>query len=164
MSQIYLSIGSNKGNRYSYIKESLDMIRKDVGDIELISKIYETKAWGFESDDFLNLCILVRSKLSPDELLVNLKYIENKIGRKFYSHKIKAREIDIDILFYSTKIINKKGLIIPHPRLEIRNFVLVPLNDIASSFNHPILNKSIKQLLEVSTDNDLPKKTLLNLS
>ena len=109
MSQIYLSIGSNKGNRYSYIKESLDMIRKDVGDIELISKIYETKAWGFESDDFLNLCILVRSKLSPDELLVNLKYIENKIGRKFYSHKIKAREIDIDILFYSTKIINKKG-------------------------------------------------------
>ena len=96
--------------------------------------------------------------------MVNLKYIENKIGRKFYSHKIKAREIDIDILFYSTKIINKKGLIIPHPRLEIRNFVLVPLNDIASSFNHPILNKSIKQLLEVSTDNDLPKKTLLNLS
>ena len=108
MSQIYLSIGSNKGNRYSYIKESLEMIRKDVGDIELISKIYETKAWGFESDDFLNLCILVRSKLSPDELLINLKYIENKIGRKFYSHKIKAREIDIDILFYSTKIINKK--------------------------------------------------------
>ena len=164
MSKIYLSIGSNKGNRYSFIKEALELIRKDIGDVILISKIYETKSWGFDSEDFLNLCILIKSELTPRELLNNLKSIETIIGRKRDYKKIQAREIDIDIIFYSNKVVNQKELIIPHPRLELRNFVLVPLNDIASDIIHPILSKSVKELLEISDDKDIPVESLLNFS
>ena len=159
MSKIYLSIGSNKGNRYSQIKEALKLIREDLGEIISISKIYETKSWGFESEKFLNLCIAIKSELSPDKLLFSINSIEEKIGRKRDSKKVNAREIDIDIIFYSNKIVNQEELIIPHPRLELRNFVLVPLSEIASDFVHPILLKSVKELLECSNDDNIPIKT-----
>ena len=163
MSKIYLSIGSNKGNRYSQIKEALKLIREDLGEIISISKIYETKSWGFESENFLNLCIAIKSELSPDKLLFSINSIEEKIGRKRDSKKVNAREIDIDIIFYSNKIVNQEELIIPHPRLELRNFVLVPLSEIASDFVHPILLKSVKELLECSNDDDIPIKTSLSI-
>ena len=82
MRKIYLSIGSNKGNRYSFIKEALRLIHKDIGEVILISKIYETKSWGFHSDDFLNLCILIKSKLIPTKLISKLKKIEESVGRE----------------------------------------------------------------------------------
>jgi len=163
MSKIYLSIGSNKGNRYSQIKEALKLIREDLGEIISISKIYETKSWGFESEKFLNLCIAIKSELSPDKLLFSINSIEEKIGRKRDSKKVNAREIDIDIIFYSNKIVNQEELIIPHPRLELRNFVLVPLSEIASDFVHPILLKSVKELLEYSNDDNIPIKTSLTI-
>ena len=164
MRKIYLSIGSNKGNRYSFIKEALKLIQIDIGAVLINSKIYETKSWGFDSDDFLNLCILVESRLTPTELLQTLRNIENKIGRIRDSNKMVAREIDIDILFYSDKIINEKDLIIPHPRLHLRNFVLFPLNDIAGDFIHPGLLKSVNELLEKCEDIDTPKETSLRFS
>ena len=74
MRKIYLSIGSNKGNRYSFIKEALRLIRKDIGKVILMSKIYETKSWGFHSDDFLNICIMIKSELLPAELLNKLSH------------------------------------------------------------------------------------------
>ena len=163
MRKIYLSIGSNKGNRYSFIKEALRLIRKDIGKVILMSKIYETKSWGFHSDDFLNICIMIKSELLPAELLNKLKNIEDRIGRIRNSTKILAREIDIDILFYSDKIVDYKDLIIPHPRLHLRNFVLYPLNDIASEFIHPILLKPINELLEECEDDDSPKESSLSL-
>ena len=164
MRKIYLSIGSNKGNRYSFIKEALRLIQKDIGEVILISKIYETKSWGFQSDDFLNLCILIKSELIPAELIIKLKNLEERIGRERNNEKIEAREIDIDILFYSDKIVNQKDLIIPHQRLHLRNFVLYPLNDIAADFIHPILLKSVNELLNECEDNDTPKESLLGLS
>ena len=164
MRKIYLSIGSNKGNRYSFIKEALRLIQKDIGEVILKSKIYETKSWGFQSDDFLNLCILIKSELIPAELIIKLKNLEEKIGRERNNEKIEAREIDIDILFYSDEIINQKDLIIPHQRLHLRNFVLHPLNDIAADFIHPILLKSVNELLDECEDNDTPKESLLGLS
>ena len=163
MRKIYLSIGSNKGNRYSFIKEALRLIRKDIGKVILMSKIYETKSWGFHSDDFLNICIMIKSELLPAELLNKLKNIEDRIGRIRNSTKILAREIDIDILFYSGKIVDYKDLIIPHPRLHLRNFVLYPLNDIASDFIHPILLKPINELLEECEDDDSPIESSLSL-
>ena len=163
MSKIYLSIGSNKGNRYSQIKEALKLIREDLGEIISISKIYETKSWGFESEKFLNLCIAIKSELSPDKLLFSINSIEKKIGRKRDSKKVNAREIDIDIIFYSNKIVNQEELIIPHPKLQLRNFVLVPLSEIASDFVHPILLKSVKELLECSNDDNIPIKTSLTI-
>ena len=164
MRKIYLSIGSNKGNRYSFIKEALRLIQKDIGEVILISKIYETKSLGFQSDDFLNLCILIKSELIPAELIIKLKNLEEKIGRERNNEKIQAREIDIDILFYSDEIVNQKDLIIPHQRLHLRNFVLYPLNDIAADFIHPILLKSVNELLDECEDNDTPKESLLGLS
>jgi len=164
MRKIYLSIGSNKGNRYSFIKEALRLIRKDIGKVILMSKIYETKSWGFQSDDFLNICIMIKSELLPSELLNKLKNIEYRLGRIRNSTKILAREIDIDILFYSDKIVNYENLIIPHPRLHLRNFVLYPLHDIASDFIHPILLKPINELLEECEDNDSPIESSLSLS
>ena len=164
MSKIYLSIGSNKGNRYTQIKEALNLIREDIGGITSISKIYETKSWGFESENFLNLCIAINSKLSPDKLLFSINSIEKKIGRKRDSQKMKAREIDIDIIFYSNRIVNQKDLIIPHPSLELRNFVLVPLNNIASDFIHPILSISVKELLECSNDEHIPLESSWSIS
>ncbi len=164
MRKIYLSIGSNKGNRYSFIKEALRLIQKDIGEVILISKIYETKSWGFQSDDFLNLCILIKSELIPAELIIKLKNLEERIGRERNNEKIEAREIDIDILFYSDEIVNQKDLIIPHQRLHLRNFVLYPLNDIAADFIHPILLKSVNELLDECEDNDTPKESLLGLS
>ena len=163
MRKIYLSIGSNKGNRYSFIKEALRLIRKDMGKVILMSKIYETKSWGFQSDDFLNICIMIKSELLPAELLNKLKNIEDRIGRIRNSTKILAREIDIDILFYSDKILDHKDLIIPHPRLHLRNFVLYPLNDIAIDFIHPILLIHIIELLDECEDDDSPKESSLNL-
>ena len=164
MRKIYLSIGSNKGNRYSFIKEALRLIQKDIGEVILISKIYETKSWGFQSDDFLNLCILIKSELIPAELIIKLKNLEERIGRERNNEKIEAREIDIDILFYSDEIVNQKDLIIPHQRLHLRNFVLYPLNDIAADFIHPILLKSVNELLNECKDNDTPKESLFGLS
>ena len=163
MRKIYLSIGSNKGNRYSFIKEALRLIQKDIGEVILISKIYETKSWGFQSDDFLNLCILIKSELIPAELISKLKNLEERIGRKKNTDKIEAREIDIDILFYSDKIVKQKDLIIPHPRLYLRNFVLYPLNDIAADFIHPILLKSVNELLKECEDDETPVESSLSL-
>ena len=163
MRKIYLSIGSNKGNRYSFIKEALRLIQKDIGEVILISKIYETKSLGFQSDDFLNLCILIKSELIPAELIIKLKNLEEKIGRERNNEKIEAREIDIDILFYSDEIVNQKDLIIPHQRLHLRNFVLYPLNDIAADFIHPILLKSVNELLKECEDDETPKESLLSI-
>ena len=163
MRKIYLSIGSNKGNRYSFIKEALRLIQKDIGEVILISKIYETKSWGFQSDDFLNLCILIKSKLIPTKLISKLKKIEESVGRERNNDKIEAREIDIDILFYSDEIVNKKDLIIPHQRLHLRNFVLYPLNDIATDFIHPILLKSVNELLKECEDDETPVESSLSL-
>ena len=96
--------------------------------------------------------------------LNKLKNIEDRLGRIRNSTKILAREIDIDILFYSDKIVNYENLIIPHPRLHLRNFVLYPLHDIASDFIHPILLKPINELLEECEDNDSPIESSLSLS
>ena len=164
MRKIYLSIGSNKGNRYSFIKEALELIQKDIGHVTLKSKIYETKSWGFCSDDFLNICLMIKSELIPAELLKKTQNVEEIIGRKRNSSEISAREIDIDILFYSDEIVDQKDLIIPHPRLHLRNFVLYPLNDIASDFIHPILKKPINELLEECEDNDTPVESSLKFS
>ena len=163
MRKIYLSIGSNKGNRYSFIKEALRLIQKDIGEVILISKIYDTKSWGFQSDDFLNLCILIKSELIPAELIIKLKNLEERIGRERNNEKIEAREIDIDILFYSDEIVNQKDLIIPHQRIHLRNFVLYPLNDIAADFIHPILLKSVNELLKECEDDETPVESSLSL-
>ena len=149
---IYLHTGSNLYNR----KENLERARQNIGlligDIQQVSNLYETAAWGIEQQpDFLNQVIVVNSTLSPLEILNQIQFIENKLGRV---KKIKwgERIIDIDILFYNRLIYRHPDLTIPHPEIQNRNFVLVPLAEIAPKFTHPVSNLTVEELLQRCPD------------
>lgn len=158
MSKVYFSIGSNKGNRSQLINEAIDKIDIYIGRVELKSSIYETQSWGFKSNNFYNVCLLIESSLSVESIFNKILKIEKDMGRLKSGNKYSDRCIDIDILFVENIIVNSKNLIIPHPRLHLRKFVLTPMLDIAPDLIHPILNKSIKQLELECDDNDQPKK------
>lgn len=158
MSKVYFSIGSNKGNRSQLINEAIDKIDISIGRVELKSSIYETQSWGFKSNNFYNVCLLIESSLSVESIFNKILKIEKDMGRLKSGNKYSDRCIDIDILFVEEIIVNNKNLIIPHPRLHLRKFVLTPMLDIAPDLIHPILNKSIKQLELECDDNDQPKK------
>lgn len=145
---VYIALGSNKGNKLQYLQSAVDAIFKTVGGVKRISKVYETPALGFDGDDFYNTCIKVETELKPKKLLKTLKDIEKVLGRSNKkSDKYESREIDLDILFYGDEMIEEKALVIPHPELHKRKFVLKPLQDIAKDFQHPELNKSVEDLL-----------------
>ena len=158
MSKVYFSIGSNKGNRSALINKAIDEIEKKIGTIISRSSIYQTKSWGFDSNDFYNLCLLVETDIKPKSLLKDLKKVEKLMGREDIDGSYSDRFIDIDILFYDKIIIDLKDLKIPHPKIEIRKFVLVPMSEISDDYVHPILNKTIKQLDSECDDQDIPVK------
>ena len=160
MSKVYLSIGSNKGNRSVLINKAIDEIEKKVGIIISRSSIYESKSWGFDSNDFYNLCLLIDTDIKPKSLLINLKKIEKSMGREDIDGSYSDRFIDIDILFYDNIIIDSEDLKIPHPKIEIRKFVLVPMLEIADDYVHPILNKTIRQLDNECDDQGIPLKII----
>lgn len=147
MDEVYLGIGTNLGNRKLNIENAVKKL-KNISQIELLHKSsnYNTSpvAPG-EQPDYLNSAVKIRTSLSPKGLLRTVKDIERKIGRK-EKPPWTPRIIDIDILFYDKEIINTKVLKIPHPLLHKRNFVLKPLMEIASEFEHPKLKKSIREL------------------
>ncbi|MDG1888912.1 MAG: 2-amino-4-hydroxy-6-hydroxymethyldihydropteridine diphosphokinase [Flavobacteriaceae bacterium] len=158
MSKVYFSIGSNKGNRSGLINEAIDKIDIAIGRVELKSNIYETKSWGFNSNNFYNICLLIESSISPDLILNKILIIEKEMGRLKTGDQYNDRCVDIDILFVDDIIVNSKNLIIPHPRIQLRKFVLTPMLDLAPDLIHPILNKSIRQLELECDDNDQPIK------
>ena len=158
MSKVYFSIGSNKGNRSGLINEAIDNIDLIIGKVILKSSIYETKSWGFNSNNFYNICLLVESKLSPELILNKTLTIEKEMGRLKKTDQYSDRFIDIDILFFDNLIINSKSLEIPHPRIQLRKFVLTPMLELTPDLIHPILKKSIRQLEIECVDKDQPKK------
>ena len=160
MSKVYLSIGSNKGNRSVLINKAIDEIEKKVGIIISRSSIYQSKSWGFDSNDFYNLCLLIDTDIMPKSLLINLKRIEKSMGREDVDGSYSDRLIDIDILFYDNITTDSEDLKIPHPKIEIRKFVLVPMLEIADDYVHPILNKTIKELNNDCSDQDIPLKII----
>jgi len=160
MSKVYLSIGSNKGNRSVLINKAIDEIEKKVGIIISRSSIYQSKSWGFDSNDFYNLCLLIDTDIMPKSLLINLKKIEKSMGREDIDGSYSDRFIDIDILFYDNITTDSEDLKIPHPKIEIRKFVLVPMLEIADDYVHPILNKTIKELYNDCSDKDIPLKII----
>jgi len=160
MSKVYLSIGSNKGNRSLLINKAIDEIEKKVGIIISRSSIYQSKSWGFDSNDFYNLCLLIDTDIMPKSLLINLKKIEKSMGREDVDGSYSDRLIDIDILFYDNITTDSEDLKIPHPKIEIRKFVLVPMLEIADDYVHPILNKTIKELYNDCSDQDIPLKII----
>ena len=158
MSKVYFSIGSNKGNRSGLINEAIDKIDIIIGKVVLKSSIYETKSWGFNSNNFYNICILLESTLTPELILNKILTIEKDMGRLKTADQYSDRFIDIDILFFDNMIVNSKSLEIPHPRIQLRKFVLTPMLELTPDLIHPILNKSIRQLELECVDKDQPVK------
>ncbi len=138
---VYLGLGSNQGNRLENINNALDGLRKEFGKPKLVSSIYESTAWGFESPDlFLNLVASYNIRVNPDEALDICLSIEKKLGRKERTgSSYESRIIDIDILFFGDLIINQNNLKIPHPLIKKRLFVLEPLIEIC--LDETILNE-----------------------
>jgi 2-amino-4-hydroxy-6-hydroxymethyldihydropteridine diphosphokinase len=157
--RIHIGIGSNVGDRFSYLQLALESIHYKVGSVIKISFCYETPAMGFEGNAFINACIEVRTCFSAELVLSKLLQIEEQHGRKrFDDGQYHARTIDLDILLFDNKIIKSDILSVPHPRLEQRLFVLQPLIDIAPDLIHPIQKKSISTLLNHCEDQSPIKK------
>ncbi|MCD2257597.1 2-amino-4-hydroxy-6-hydroxymethyldihydropteridine diphosphokinase [Psychroserpens luteolus] len=145
---VYIALGSNKGDRLKYLQDAVNLIFTEIGKVNSIAKVYNTPAFGFEGDDFLNTCIAIQTSFSSEAILEKLQLIEKKLGRdNRQSTTYESRTIDLDILFFNAEIINNNELIVPHPELQNRQFVLQPLKDIASKFEHPLLKKTTEELL-----------------
>ncbi len=155
MNSVYLLLGGNIGNVAANFEKAKELIGKHIGIIRDSSPVYCSEPWGFESKNmFYNQAILVETGLMPEELLSAVLFIESKIGRKRKKNVTESRIIDIDILFYNDRIINEKDLDIPHPRMHLRKFVLVPMSDINPGLKHPVFGKTIRQLLEACDDDN----------
>jgi 2-amino-4-hydroxy-6-hydroxymethyldihydropteridine diphosphokinase len=152
MNEAYLLTGGNIGDRLDFLFKAKEEIKKRCGGILEESRIYETAAWGNENQQaFLNQVLKIETNLGPEKLLNTILQIEKNLGRK-RELKYGPRTIDIDILFFNDKVIDHQGLKIPHPQLQNRKFVLVPLNEIAANKIHPAFNKTITQLLTECPD------------
>jgi len=150
---IYLSLGSNLGNKRYNLQNAIFKIAEIIGPVQAISKVYQSESWGFESDDFLNICIAIQSDIAPEQLLQHIHAIEESLGRyRKNTEGYLPRSIDIDILYYGELVLETAALTIPHPSLQLRQFVLRPLSDIAPQFYHPILKKDTRNLIQMCKD------------
>ncbi len=152
MSGIFLSLGSNIGDRKKNLTTAVNKLKENNNKIEKISSIYETEPVGYkEQNRFFNIVIEIDTGLPPYELLKLILNVEKDMGRERKIHW-GPRNIDIDIIFYKNLIINEPNLIIPHKEMHKRNFVLVPMNEIFPDFIHPVFKKSINDILKNSDD------------
>jgi 2-amino-4-hydroxy-6-hydroxymethyldihydropteridine diphosphokinase len=152
MNKAYLLIGGNLGDRLNYLDQARAKIKLFCGEILKRSALYETAAWGnTEQENFINQVLLIHTALPAPELMKKILDIEAEMGRKRL-HKNGPRIIDIDILFFNEDIISLTGLIIPHPQIQNRRFTLVPMNELAPHFRHPLLHKTIEELLIACED------------
>ena len=150
---VYIALGSNKGDKLQYLQLAVNAVFKTVGAIKKMSKVYKTPALGFKGDEFYNACIKVETELKPKKLLKALQAIELKLGRTSKKTSgYESREIDLDILFYNNEVLKEAHLVIPHPEMHKRKFVLQPLLDIAKDVEHPILKQSVSVLLDDCDD------------
>ncbi len=151
--QVILSLGSNQGNRLSNIQSAIDLIHREAGTVVKVSKLYETPAWGFEGEAFYNCALVLHTQRSAQTILEKVLGIEKKLGRvRSESEGYQSRPIDIDLIAFNEEIINSKELQVPHPAMQERMFVLLPMRDLNLDWRHPILQKYLPEILKASED------------
>jgi len=152
MNKVFLLIGGNMGDRLQNLHQAISLIAASCGPVIQQSAVYETAAWGkTDQAAFLNQALLLTTSLTPHELITTLLSVEEQMGRRRMERN-GPRVIDIDIIFYNDLVMHEPHLTIPHPQLQNRRFVLIPLNEIAPAFVHPVFHKTIAQLLEECED------------
>lgn len=153
MNLVYLILGGNKGDKLKNLQFAIEQLEKKAGRILKKSDIYVTAAWGNpDQPDFFNQVVCLQTELSAQELLSQLLKIEEELGRIRGHQKWVERTMDIDILFFNDSIIKTDNLTIPHPYIQDRKFVLIPMAELAPEFIHPELNKNIETLLDECKD------------
>ena len=162
---VTLLLGSDIEPRIKYLEEALHLLQNKVGNLLSVSSVYESEPWGFESSSrFLNAVVIMETEYTPEEVLEKCLAIENLAGRiRKINKEYSSRTLDVDILYYSDKIINEDDLIIPHPRMHKRRFTLLPLNELLPDFVHPVIGKTTADLLKNCKDTsvvDIFKKSL----
>lgn len=148
-----LLLGSNLGDRLLNLSMALEELRKGGIRTEAVSHVYESDPWGFDAPErFLNLAVLVQYEGTPSDLLARCLLTESHLGRVRGTGGYSSRTIDIDILLCGREIINLPELKVPHPAMSFRRFVLVPVVQLIPDEVHPVLNKTMRQLLDACTD------------
>ncbi|MBL1409888.1 2-amino-4-hydroxy-6-hydroxymethyldihydropteridine diphosphokinase [Sphingobacterium faecale] len=158
MNKIYILLGANLGAPIVQIGRAFDLLQDRIGEIVESSAIYTSEGWGVKDQPlFYNQVLIIETPLEKQECLTICQEIELELGRVRLV-KWGARLIDIDIIYFNDEVYESKNLIIPHPLLQLRNFVLVPLCEVADGYIHPVLHVSNKELLSRSTDELIVKK------
>lgn len=159
MHEVYLGIGGNIGKKKFNFLKAYILIKKKLGYVLQTSSVYETPPWGFNSpDNFWNMVIKIKTDLSPQELINGIMSIENSYGRVRTEGIYRSRKMDIDILYYDNLVLDSNSITIPHPKIQDRLFVLVPLSEIAPEHKHPLLKMTTLELLKNCKDRSAIKK------
>ncbi|PJJ09498.1 2-amino-4-hydroxy-6-hydroxymethyldihydropteridine diphosphokinase [Flavobacterium sp. 1] len=154
--QVILSLGSNQGNRLKNIELCLELIHQEVGTIIKVSNLYETPSWGFESEAFYNCALVLHTSKTPEKILEKCLIVEKKLGRiRNENAGYQSRIIDIDLIAFDFEIINVDHLQIPHPLMQNRKFVLLPFQDLNLDWVHPVLRKTIPELIQITPDDSI---------
>ncbi len=151
--KVVLSLGSNIGNRLENLENCIQLIHQNIGSVLRVSKLYETPSWGFESDAFYNCALLLHTSFSAEKILKKIASIEKELGRiRKTTPAYEARIIDIDIISIEEQIIESELLTVPHPQMQNRKFVLLPMHDLHLDWQHPVFNKTIPELINLCED------------
>jgi deoxyguanosine kinase len=154
--QVILSLGSNQGNRLKNIELCLELIHHEIGTIIKVSKLYETPSWGFESEAFYNCALVLHTSYSAQKILELVLQVEKKLGRiRNENTGYQSRIIDIDLIAFDNEILDLDHLQIPHPLMQNRKFVLLPFQDLNVDWMHPVLKKTIAELIQITPDDSI---------
>ena len=157
----FLILGGNVGDRMAYLRRAVDLLRCEAGSVTATSAVYETEPWGFDDPCcFLNQAVALETNLSPHSLLECIHRIELTLGRLRTHDGYHSRTMDIDILLYDRLVLNTPELVIPHPRMAERMFVLQPMAELTPELEHPVLHQNMAYLKDHCTDRKQVRKSV----
>jgi 2-amino-4-hydroxy-6-hydroxymethyldihydropteridine diphosphokinase len=152
-SQVILSLGSNLGNRLENIQLTIKFIHQTIATVVKVSSLYETPSWGFDSEPFYNCALVLQTSKNAEQILDEVLELETKLGRVRNNEEgYQSRVIDIDVITYNEEIIDTERLKVPHPHMQNRKFVLLPMRDLNLDWRHPILQKYLPELVALAED------------